>query len=315
MSRILITGCLGTIGIFLTNKLLNLGYKIIGIDNCNNNSESRLNIIIESSNFLFFNNSKVNIESIFQQYDIKTIIHLAGKTSPSESERIPEQYIDANIILTMSLLRWANQYNVDRFIFASSSTVYGDLSENSNVESDQLNPQSIYGITKSVSEGLIYHYFKYYGLKTICLRLYNFYAPIKYEKINSFIPAMCFKILNNESITLYNNGEIYRQFVHIDNIIESFILALKTDNNKCFGESFNISVEDNPISLLELIKLLYNELEGSENYILLDKIPIGDILVSHADVTKAKDLLEYSVQKNQIDGILEYIKWFKNIYM
>lgn len=313
MKTIFISGCLGTVGIFTTNALLNKGYTIIGVDDCSTNPYERKKEIIESPNFYFYNTHFRNEEemNIFSKYKIDSILHLASKTMASESFKDPEKYCNVNIGYTARLLKLAYQHNVKRFVFESSSAIYGNNDNIPNIETDIPNPTSIYGITKYASEMLINRYHTQYGLETINLRCYNIFAPIKYYNLNSTIPLFALKMLNNEPITLHNMGKPKRQFVHIDNIVHANILALETTNIKCFGEAFNISVLEEAMSLESLVKLLYDELNVEEQYTLSDYVSMGDIAIVSGSIDKAKNILGYTVQKETTQGIKEYITWLK----
>lgn len=315
MKTIFVSGCLGTVAIFTINELLRKGYTVIGVDDCSCNPYERRTEIIESTNFHMYDSKFYNEENLFEKYSIDAILHLASKTVASESFKDPETYCNVNIGYTARLLKFAQTYNVKRFVFESSSAVYGNDTMPPNMERDKLDPCSIYGITKYASEMLINNYYKQYGLETINLRCYNIFAPIHYYNINSIIPMFALKILNNERITLHNMGRPKRQFVHIDNIVHANVLALETTNEECYGQSFNISTSDVPMSLLDLVKMLYRELHIDENYILSEYISDGDILLNWGHIRKATDILGYRVQKNMYDGIMDYLHWFKTEYM
>ncbi len=162
---------------------------------------------------------------------------------------------------------------------------------------------------------LINSYHKQYGLNTINLRCYNIFSPIKYYNINSLIPMFALKILNEQPITLHNMGKPKRQFVHVDNVVHANILALETQNTECFGEAFNISVREEPISLETLVKLLYIKLDKKEQYIVSNYISTGDVELIHGSINKAKLMLGYTVQKEMTQGIKEYTAWLKQNYV
>ena len=315
MKTVFVSGCVGTVAIFTINELLKKGYTVIGVDDCSCNPYERRDEIIQSTNFHMYDSKFYNEEQLFQQYKIDAILHLASKTVASESFKDPETYCNVNIGYTAKLLKLAQQYDVKRFVFESSSAVYGNDNVPPNKESDKIDPNSIYGITKYASEMLVNNYHKQYGLETINLRCYNIFAPIHYHNLNSIIPTFALKILHNEKITLHNMGRPKRQFVHIDNIVHANVLALETTNEDCYGQSFNISTTDVPMSLLDLVKMLYRELNMEENYILSEYVSDGDILLNWGHIRQATDVLGYRVQKNMYDGIMDYLHWFKTEYM
>jgi nucleoside-diphosphate-sugar epimerase len=132
---------------------------------------------------------------------------------------------------------------------------------------------------------------------------------MKYYNYRSVLTKFIEKILNNEQITLYNNGISKRQYVFIDNIVFANYLALTNMNDNIKGETFNISVEDNPISLIDLVNMLYSKLNKEPNYILSDTKQMGDFDLNWEDISKAKEMLGYKVLVNMEDGITSHIKY------
>ena len=313
MKNILVTGALGTVGIFSINKLLaETNYNIIGIDDYSANSPERINNINNNKNFNFYNNSTYSIDKIFEENSIDTILHLASLTSVSESMNIPISYVNDNITFTTELLEKAKKYKTKRFVFASSSTVYGKNSRLYNEETDLLAPISVYAITKKTCEDLINLYNQFFGIETIILRYYNNFAKIKYYRYKTLIPLIFDKINNNECITLFNNGRQKRQFVPIENIAYANKLAIETEDPRCIGQAFNITVDEEPISLLSLIDYISSKLDKEIKYKLDPTASIGDVEIASGSNKKAKKLLNFKIQKNMYDGIDEYIEWFKN---
>jgi len=312
MKTVLVTGCLGTVGIFTTNKLLSMGYNVIGVDNCSGNPIERLKDINKSDKFQFINNGVDDLSVCFKNNQIDAILHLAANISTYDSFENYRSYIDNNITLTMDLLDYAKRYNIKRFVYASSSSVYGIESSYPSLETNITNPVSIYGVTKQTCEHFLRIYHDTFGLETIALRYYNIFAPIKYYGYRTVVPLFGDLIMNNKQIHIYNKGQQRRQFVPIDNIVHANILALETDNRDCFGQAFNITVDDEPISLLDLVKYLYNKLGKEENYIIHEEKRMGDIDINWGCNKKAKEYLNYSVLKTMKDGLDEYCKYLKN---
>lgn len=306
--NILVTGCLGTVGIFTINKLLEKGYTVIGIDDCSGNPYPRRSEINKSENFHFFINTPNNLEDVFKRYKIDSILHLAGKIGASESFVLYKEYIDNNITFTTELLNCARDYNVKRFVFASSSSVYGNNTFPSK-EDSVLNPTSIYGVTKMTCEKILDIYHNNFGIETISLRYYNIFAPIKYYGYKNVITLFSEKILNDEQICLFNNGKQKRQFVPIDNIIHANVLALETNNEKCFGEAFNITVDEEPIELVSLVNYLYKTYNKKPNCIFKKEKGLGDSNIFCGSNTKSKKYLRYTVLKSMKDGLDEYCKY------
>lgn len=307
--NILVTGCLGTIGIFTVNELLKRGHKVIGIDDCSGNPEKRISEINKNPNFQFFNLNYWTLDYIIKNNNIDSILHLAGKIGTSDSFLLYDEYIDNNIKFTLELLNYAKEYNIKRFVFASSSSVY-DGRNIPSTENDIVYPSSIYGVTKLACEKILNIYNKNFNIETIALRYYNVFAPIKYYGYRSVIALFSEKILNNEQIYLFNNGKQRRQYVPVDNIVYANVLALETKNEKCFGEIFNITVDEKPIDLVSLVEYLYKKYNKKPNYILKEEHGLGDIALYHGSNEKAKKYLGYKVLKTMKDGLDEYVSYF-----
>jgi len=312
MKTVLVTGCLGTVGIFTTNKLLSMGYNVIGVDNCSGNPIERLKDINKSDKFQFINNGVDDLSVCFNNNQIDAILHLAANISTYDSFENYRSYIDNNITLTMDLLDYAKRYNIKRFVYASSSSVYGIESSYPSIETNITNPVSIYGVTKQTCEHFLRIYHDTFGLETIALRYYNIFAPIKYYGYRTVVPLFGDLIMNNKQIHIYNKGQQRRQFVPIDNIVHANILALETDNRDCFGQAFNITVDDEPIALIDLVNLLYKLLNKTPNYTLKPEKSLGDTDVVWGSSDKAKNYLGYIVQKSMYNGIEEYCRYINN---
>lgn len=314
---VLITGALGTIGIFTINKLLEeTDYNIIGIDNCSSNPYERIKEIKQTPNFKFMVNNpylyeRNPLEIVFGSHEIDTILHLGGSVGVANSFKKPLEYMRNNIEFTNELLEFAVKCKVKRFIFASSSTVYGNIGEKRTTEDMQFGEsESLYTITKKAGEDLVNFYHRKFDLNTIIFRYYNVFAPIKYYSYKPIIPLFIEKIMNDEQLIIYNNGRQKRHYVPIDNIVYANKLAIETTNEKCIGETFNITIDEEPVSLLDLVKMLYKYCNKKPNYVLVGERSKGDIDYIAGDNTKAKNLLGYRVVKTFEEGIKDCCEWF-----
>lgn len=312
MKKVVVTGFLGTIGIFTTRELLKRGYHVIGIDNCSGNPSLRKFEIKNRTNLNIYNNNFVTIDSIFSQYkNIDAVIHLASQINTSDSFKNPKKFCDDNISFTAELLNATKNYGIPRFIFASSSAVYGD-NDWLTTEESPVAPKSIYGITKATSEMLVHQYHKIFGVETISLRYYNTFAPIKYYGYQNVLPLLANKIYNDEPITLYDMGTQKRQYVPIENIVHANILALETRSEFCFGKKYNISVEEDPITLLDLVTHIYDTFKKDIRKLKLsEEVSLGDVHIMQGSPQRAKYELGYSIQKTMKDGINDYLNWLK----
>lgn len=317
MKTILITGCLGTIGIKTINYLLkNTDYNIVGIDNCISNPKERIFEITNHARFkcyssvLFTDPLDNKLKPLFEFMNIDCILHLASLIgSMTNSVESNSKYFDNNEKLTLDLLNYCVEYKIPKFIFASSSSVYGNQNKKL-VETDNLEPIAMYGITKANCENYINYYHKYFGLNTIILRYTNVVADIKYYGYKGFIPLIVDKIINNEPIKLFNDGQSKRQYIFIDNVVEANYLAIENDNVS--GETFNITVDEMPISLIDVCNYVYSIIEKNPNYTLHNEKQFGDIDCNWMDNSKAKEKLGFKIITNIYDGIDKYIEYAIN---
>lgn len=323
MKTILVTGCLGTIGIKTINYLLaNTDYNIIGVDNCISNPYERIHKIKYTKDRFKFYDCLYKPSNgagfpVFRWHKIDCVLHLAGIIGITSTTKLSHDkdgnlnYFKNNENFTLELLNYCHQYNVSKFIFASSSAVYGNVNKKVD-ETEFLSPVSMYGISKMNCENYVNYYNRVYDMNTIILRYSNVLTvtDIKYEGYEGFIPKITKKIINDEKITLYNNGESKRQYIFIDNVVEANVLAIENDNVS--GETFNITVDDEPISLITTCNYLYSKFKKNTNYFIEDKKQLGDIDCNWLDNTKAKNMLNYKVITNMYEGIDNYIDYAKN---
>ena len=314
MKTILVTGCLGTIGIKTINYLLeNTDYNIIGIDNCISNPKERVFEIINHDRFkcyssvLFTDPLDNKLKPLFEFMNVDCILHLASLIgSMANSVESNSKYFDNNEKLTLDLLNYCVEYKISKFIFASSSSVYGNQSCKLTEDSD-LQPLAMYGITKVNSEKYINYYHEFFGLNTVILRYTNVVADIKYYGYKGFIPLMVDKIVNDEPIKLFNNGQSKRQYIFIDNIAKANYLAIENDNVS--GETFNITVDEEPISLITACNYIYSKLNKNPNYTLYSDKQFGDIDCNWMSNSKAKEKLGFEVITDMYSGIDKYIDY------
>ena len=340
MDNILVTGCAGFIGFHLTNSLLNQKYNIVGIDNINDYYDvelkfSRLNKlgisknsvsnnkIISSSNFQNFKFSKLNLEdrtklkSLFDNYKFKYVIHLAAQAGVRYSIKNPYAYIDSNIYGFMNILELCRHNNVKHLIYASSSSVYGSNKKTPFSENDiTINPVSLYAATKSCNELIMQSYSSLYNIKATGLRFFTVYGPwgrpdMAYYKFTR-------AAFNNESIDVYNHGNLKRDFTYIDDIINGINnLFKKIKNGKLDYRSkshqiFNFG-NNIPISLKDFINEIEISTEKKLNKNYID-MQLGDVNETYADISKSKSELNFSPKIKIHEGIKNFINWYKKYY-
>ena len=238
---IIITGVAGFIGYSLADKLLNKRYSIIGIDAMFGSGENlrlkqrRLEILQEYKAFKFVNVDlslmNNNLIDVFSQADV--VIHLAASPGVRQSMKTPEPYMQNNIHAFANVIDLCHCARIGKFIYASSSSVYGDVITNGAIiplteDMDTNHPQSVYSMTKKSNELLAYVYSSAFGIKTIGLRLFSVYGPFGRIDMAPWIFAQ--SILENKVITLYDEGKMIRDFTYIDDVTSAITAVLEQDN-------------------------------------------------------------------------------------
>lgn len=303
--KVLVTGCAGFIGSHLAKSLLNKNYEVTGID-CftdyypkeikeNNISEFKDKIEFMEADLL-----KTDLNELVKDKEI--IFHEAAQPGVLYSWDHFDLYLNNNILATQKLLE-ASKETKPKFIFASSSSVYGD-SEIPMKETSILNPISPYGITKVACEKLCYAYNKNFSIPSTVLRYFTVYGPRQRPDmaINKFVE----KIQAGEKIQVYGDGEQTRDFTFVQDIVDATIEASNLNSE---FEVMNIGGGAN-ISVNELIKLMEKEL-GKEANTENIEVQKGDMKDTFASIDKAKNLLKYNPKVPVEDGLKKYIEWVK----
>ncbi|MFX0106456.1 MAG: SDR family oxidoreductase [Candidatus Hodarchaeota archaeon] len=310
--NILITGAAGFIGSNLTDSLLELGARVIGIDNLFNGRLENLDNAIKSEKFQFFKGDIRDINFLLEiSKDIDIMYHQAAFTSVPQSVLMPQSCNDVNINGVLNILNTARKNNIDKIIFASSSSVYGDEHSLPKKEDMKKNPKSPYGVSKLAGEGYIQVYNQLYGLNTTILRYFNVYGPRQIDSPYSGVIAIWLgRIIRNEELIIFGDGQNSRDFTYIKDVVQANLLALKYDTP---GEIFNIGA-NSPIKLVDLAKLML-KITNKEylNIIYSDPRP-GDILHSYADISKARKLIKFEPEYIQEKGLKDYLNWYCKKY-
>lgn len=306
--KYLVTGCAGFIGSHLIERLLQNGNEVIGIDCFTEYYSKKIkknNLLdaLKSDRFIFLEKDLLKIEE-YPEVDI--VFHMAAQAGVGDSwGKNFSTYTSNNIETTQKLLEYYKDFDIKKFIYSSSSSVYGDAKLPMNEESI-LKPVSPYGVSKLAGENLCYLYWKNYNVPTISLRYFSVYGPRQRPDmaINKFVSS----ILNKEKITIYGDGEQTRDFTFIDDIIDVLILS---NESHLIGEIFNVG-GGSRISVNQLIKTI-EEITGKKA--ILEYLPKqkGDALDTEADLTKIKNSLRWKPQININEGLKRYVKWYRDI--
>lgn len=310
--NILVTGCAGFIGSSLVDKLIEIPEnKIIGIDNfdgyySSDIKEKNMNKFINDPNFVFFKEDIRNTAAmleIFRAFKVDAVIHLAAKAGVRASFEYPLEYESVNIGGTLNILNCMAQLGIKKIVFASSSSVYGNCKEEIFTENIQnLEPLSPYAQTKKTCEEFIKIYSREYDINALCLRFFTVFGPK--QRPDLAINKFSQKINKGEPIDIYGDGLTYRDYTYIDDVTEGIISAIHYD--KTPYEIINLGSQ-NPIKLNELVYYIEAELckKAIVNHLPMQR---GDVDKTYADITKAKQILNYSPKLTFQQGLHIFIK-------
>lgn len=308
MSRILVTGGAGFIGSNLAKCLLQDGNSVRILDNFSTGKRENLNDIMGSIEL---------IEGDIRSYhtvmkslsDIDYVFHEAALPSVPRSIYDPITSNDVNIVGTLNLLQCSKDMGVKKFIFASSSSVYGDNMELPKRETMKPMPKSPYALTKLTGEHYCSIFYKIYGMPTISLRYFNVFGPNQdpTSQYSAFIPKIFKALKEKGTITVFGDGEQTRDFTYIENVVHANILSLSS-NEDSYGEYFNVATGKS-ISVNEIIKYVF---EASSKKADVEYAPprAGDVRDSLADISKIVSNLKYSVSVHVRDGLTKAMAFY-----
>jgi len=310
--NILVTGAAGFIGSNLTYELLKLGANVIGIDNLFNGRIENLEEILENKSFKFIKGDIRDFNFLLEVFkDIDIIYHEAAFTSVPQSILMPESCNDVNVNGTLNILNAARKNDVEKIIYASSSSVYGDTPSLPKKEDMPRIPISPYGVSKMTCEAYMQVFHQVYGMKTVSLRYFNVFGPRQKDSPYSGVIAIWLgRIIDNKEIIIFGDGEQSRDFTYVKDVVQANLLAAEYDIS---GEIINLGAAS-PIKLNDLAKLMLKITNKEELKIIHTDPRPGDILHSYADISKAKKLLDFTPNFTQEEGLKHYFNWFCREY-
>jgi len=339
MKKIILTGCAGFIGFHLCKKLLLNDYEIIGIDNLNsyydiNLKKARLEEIKNISKKKKLNwtfklvdlTNKNDLDEIFEIYQPSLVIHLAAQAGVRFSISHPEEYINANLVGFFNIIESCRKHNVEQFLYASSSSVYGDNLKVPFKESSSTNrPVSLYAATKKSNELIAYSYSHLYKIKTIGMRFFTVYGPWGRPDMAPMIFTKA--ILSGSKIKIFNNGENYRDFTYIDDVIEVIFRLIRRSQIKTIESNVNFSNKSQEkipyeifnignsksINILKFLEILEKEIgkKAEKDFIPMQ---LGDVIETFADTKKIEDFIGFKPNTNLDTGIKKFVEWYKTFY-
>jgi len=312
---LLVTGAAGFIGSHLCEKLLEK-HKVVGFDNFCDFYDPKIKFdnlkkCLKDDNFILHETDirdKEQLSEIFSKYDFQTVIHLAAMAGVRPSIEDPQLYTEVNINGTVNLLEECKKHKIRNFIFASSSSVYGNNKKIPFSESDNVDfPISPYAATKKAGELICHTYHHLEKISVICLRFFTVYGPR--QRPDLAIYKFSQKILDNESIPVFGDGSTQRDYTYIDDIIDGIDKSLNYIRSGNHFEIFNLG-ESQTITLNEMISTIERTLNIKAKKEWLPMQP-GDVMRTFADISKSKKILGYNPKTEFQDGVRRFIEWLR----
>lgn len=341
MKTYFITGSSGFIGSNLAKRILNEedNVLVIGLDNMNNYydvkiKEWRLAELNKFDNFKFIKGDladKEKVENIFKEYHPNIVVNLAAQAGVRYSITNPDAYIQSNLIGFYNILECCRNYPVEHLVYASSSSVYGSNKKVPYSTDDKVdNPVSLYAATKKSNELMAHSYSKLYNIPSTGLRFFTVYGPAGRPDMAYF--GFTNKLINGETIKIFNYGNCKRDFTYIDDIVEGIIRVMKKAPEKKNGEDglpippykiYNIG-NSHPENLLDFVQILQEELIRAgvlpkdydfEAHKELVPMQAGDVPITFADTTPLERDFGFKPSTTLRDGLRKFAEWYKEFYM
>lgn len=317
--KYLVTGAAGFIGYHLSKRLLEAGATVIGYDNMNDYydvalKEHRLSFLNPFDKFTFIKGDladKEALEAVFVQYKPDVVVNLAAQAGVRYSIENPDAYIQSNLVGFANILECCRHHDTKHLVYASSSSVYGGNEKIPFSTSDQVDrPVSLYAATKKSNELMAYSYSKLYGMKTTGLRFFTVYGPMGRPDMAAYKFAL--KIMKDEPIQIYNNGDMQRDFTYVDDIVTGVANILcnppKADSLGACYKIYNIG-NHSPENLMDFVTTLEKAL-GKEAKKEFLPMQAGDVQRTFADVEDLMRDFDFKPDTSIEEGLGAFAKWF-----
>jgi len=306
-----VTGCAGFIGAKVCSLLLKNGKRVVGIDNLNDAydirlKEYRLNLLREEDNFDFhkidITNDKELAECLSKYTNIESVVNLAARAGVRKSIEIPYEYYHTNVIGTLNLLDFCKEFNILKFVQASTSSIYGENKKPFTEDQNTDFSISPYASSKKAAENLCYTYHKLYDIDISVLRYFTVYGPAGRPDMSPF--RFIRWIARDEDVILYGDGIQERDFTYVDDIAEGTILAIDSSG----FQILNLG-NDKPIKISYLIELIEKNLDKKARIVQHDT-HITDVSATWADITSAKKILNWTPKVDIEKGLSLTVDWY-----
>ena len=322
--NILITGVAGFVGFHLSKRLLERGITVLGFDNLNdyydvNLKLSRLEILKKNENFIFVKGDLANNEEVvtlFEDYRPEIVVNLAAQAGVRYSIENPRAYMDSNMTGFFNMLEACRYYSVQYLLYASSSSVYGNQEKTPfSIKDNVDNPISLYAATKKSNELMAHTYSHLYGIPTTGLRFFTVYGP--YGRPDMAYFSFTKKIFDGEPIKIFNNGDMYRDFTYIDDVVQGIenILFCPPDreNAKPPYKLYNIG-NNKPQRLMYFVETLEKIIGKQARKEFLPMQP-GDVYQTYADVSDLMNDFDFKPDTTIEEGLQKFVDWYRMYYL
>lgn len=321
--KILVTGAAGFIGFHLSKKLLSQGVSVVGFDNLNdyydvNLKYARLKELEPFGNFTFIKGDladKAAVDKLFEEHNFDIVVNLAAQAGVRYSIDNPQAYIESNVIGFFNILEACRHNPVEHLLYASSSSVYGNQQKTPfSTDDDVSKPISLYAATKKSNELMAYTYSHLYSIPTTGLRFFTVYGPFGRPDMAYF--SFTQKIMKGETIKIFNNGDMYRDFTYVDDIVKGIENMLcnppEPDENGDRAIVYNIG-NNSPEKLMYFIETLEKALDKTAVKEFLPMQP-GDVYQTYADVTPLIEKFGFKPSTSIEEGLGKFVEWYKDYY-
>ena len=317
--KILVTGAAGFIGFHLSRQLLGKGHEVTGVDSISGYYSTRLkqDRVELLSPYRMFSFSEMDvcnrsdIESLFASGNFDMVIHLAAQPGVRYSIDAPHKYIESNIVGFLNVLEASRQNRVSHFLYASSSSVYGNRVGGSFSEAgDTDHPESLYAATKKSYELIAYSYTRQFGIHAIGLRFFSVYGPWGRPDMAYF--SFTKKILRGELVPVFNNGEMVRDFTYIDDICNGVVSLVETVDKLPQYKVYNLG-NNKPLKISQLIEAIEEAL-GRKALIDLKPMQSGDVVFTCADIAESFKDFGYKPVTGIKEGVGKFVDWYRSYY-
>ncbi|MDY7965611.1 NAD-dependent epimerase [Bacillus thuringiensis] len=333
--KILVTGAVGFIGFHLTKRLLAQDIKVIGVDSINDYydillKKDRLKILKKNDNFEFHKvdiSNKGKLNQIFKDTKVNIVINLAAQAGVRYSINNPDSYVNSNLVGFVNILEICRQYNVGHLIYASSSSVYG---ANTNIpfstKAPVDHPVSLYAATKKSNELLAHTYSHLFNIPTTGLRFFTVYGP--WGRPDMAYYSFTRNIIAQNTIKVFNNGDMKRDFTYIDDIVEAIIRLI--DNPPIYNEKWDKANPDpsssyapykiynignnTPIKLMTFINTL-EKIIGKKAKIEFLPMQQGDVKETYADISDLQANVDFYPSTTIEEGLTQFVDWYNKYHI